>query len=245
VGRLGRVTARPTPSTPTPAEPPVRGAVEPARGGTERVSLHRAVAVIRPESIAVRPLRASLVVPLVQGLLAAGAVWLIAAFMDRLALWALGALLVFALIAGPTAVLGLVYNVAGTSFLMERRKQSARWQQGFLGLGLGTHELVPFWRIARFEVRSDAADRLSGGDVQDVVRWEVRLVKESGRALTVGTVLAARPLAAEGARRANRVAEALGAMAGTAVERATVPPEDEAGGGPADGDGRRRYRRLA
>ena len=42
-----------------------------------------------------------------------------------------------------TAVMGLAYNVMGSAFLMERKKGTCRWQQGFLGLGLGTRELVP------------------------------------------------------------------------------------------------------
>ncbi len=217
----------------------------------ERIALHRAVAVIKPDSIAVRPPRSAFMGPLFQAALAAGAVWLIVAFMNVLPLWLLGVLLVFAIIFGPTAVLGVVYNVAGTSFIVERHKQSARWQQGFLGLGIGTHELVPFWRIKRIEVVSDADDTLSGGDVQDVVRWEIRLVKDNDRVLEIASVLAARPLARRGAQRANRFAEALGAMAGAATDLAPLPEPpsepashaEQAAGAPAEAP-RRRYRRL-
>ena len=73
-----------------------------------------------------------------------------------------------AIVAGPTAMLGFVYQVAGSAFLMERPKGTCRWQQGFLGLGLGTQELVPFPRIKRIEVSGDFEDELRSGDLQDV-----------------------------------------------------------------------------
>jgi ABC-type transport system involved in cytochrome bd biosynthesis fused ATPase/permease subunit len=211
---------------------------------TERIRLHRAVAVIRPDSIAIRPARGGLVAPLVQGLLAAGAVWLIVAFINVLPIWALMGLLLFAIVFGPIAVLGFVYNLAGTSFLMERQKHSARWQQGFLGLGLGTHALVPFQRIARIEAHSDAAEELSSGDLQDVVQWQVRLVKDNGRVLTVGTVAAARPFAPEGAERANALAAALASMAGVEASLAPMPAEPSPEASPTAARPSRRYRRI-
>ena len=148
------------------------GASRGAHDDVERIALHRAVGVIkrgqhRGAAVALRSPR-----PADPGVPAGGAVRPIATFMNDLPLWLLGVLLVFVLIFGPTAVLGVVYNVLGSSFLVERHKQSARWQQGFLGLGIGTHELVPFWRIQRIEAVSDEEHALSGGDVQDVVRWE-------------------------------------------------------------------------
>lgn len=189
----------------------------------ERIALQRSYAVLSPDSVAVKPSRSGLVGPAIQAALALGAVWLIVGFINVLPLWLLVVLLVFVLVAGPTAVLGLVYNVAGTSFLMERRKQTARWQQGFLGLGLGTRELVPFARIQRIEVRGDFEDELASGDLQDVVRWDVRMVKDNDRVLEVAAVTAARPLADEALDRANRLAEALGAMARAEVRRGAIP----------------------
>src|SRR5581483_6952317 len=132
-------------------------------------------------------------------------------------------LLLFLILIGPTAVLGLVYQIAGTSFLMERAKGTARWQQGFLGLGLGTRELAPFARIDHVEVAGDFAEELPSGDLQDVVRWEVRLVKDNGRALEVGAVAAARPLAEEALARANALAAALAEMAGVEARPGTLP----------------------
>ena len=188
-----------------------------------RIALQRAVAVISPSSIAVRPSRASLVAPLVEGVLAGLAVWTLAAFMAVLPFWVLAGLLLFVLVIGPMAVLGLVYHVAGSSFLMERAKGTARWQQGFLGLGLGTRELVPFARTQRIEVVGDFEEELADGDLQDVVRWQVRLVKDNDRVLEIAAVAAARSLADEALDRANALATAVGAMAGVEVRAGTLP----------------------
>ena len=187
------------------------------------IPLQRAYAAITPDTIAVRPSRSGAVVPAVQALLTAVAVWVLVAFMNVLPLWALMALLLFAIVAGPTAMLGFVYQVAGSAFLMERPKGTCRWQQGFLGLGLGTEELVPFARIQRIEVTGDFDAELPGGDLQDVVHWEVRLIKDNDRSLLVASVVAARPLAAEALDRANDLAAALGEMASARVAPAALP----------------------
>lgn len=192
-------------------------------GRTQRIPLQRAVAVITPRSIAVRRSRTGLVAPLIEAAAALLAVWLIVALMERLPLWLLMALLLFVIIAGPAAMLGLVYQVAGSSFRMERAQSTARWQQGLLGLGLGTRELVPFGRIARIEVGGDFEAELASGDLQDVVRWEVRLVKDNGRVLEIAAVAAARPLAGEALARANALARAVAEMAGVAVREGLLP----------------------
>lgn len=189
-----------------------------------RIALTRAYAVIKPDSIVVKPSRSSLVGPAIQAMLTALAAVAIARWMNSLPLWLLGLLLVFIILAGPTAILGLVYNVLGSGFLMERKKGTCRWQQGFLGLGLGTRELVPFPRIQRIEVGSDFDDELGSGDLQDVVRWEVRLVKDNDRVLEITSITAARPLADEALERANLLASALGAMCEKPVRLGEIPP---------------------
>ena len=198
--------------------------------GPRRIPLLRAYAVITADAINIRPSRRDLVGPIVQAALALAAVWALVTFMNALPLWVLVVLLIFAILAGPTAMLGFVYQVAGSAFLMERAKGTCRWQQGFLGLGLGTRELVPFPRIQRIEVGGDYEDELPGGDLQDVVRWEVRLVKDNDRALVVGLVVAARPLAEEALDRANDLGQALAEMAGAPFVEAALPAwafEDE------------------
>ena len=192
--------------------------------GTRRtIPLHRAYAAITAETIAIRPSTRDLVGPVVQAALAILAVWVLVVFMNSLPLWVLMLLLLFAIVAGPTAMLGFVYQVAGSAFLMERPKGTCRWQQGFLGLGLGTEELVPFARIKRVEVSGDFEDELRGGDLQDVVHWEVRVVKDNDRVLAVGVAVAARPLADEALDRANDLGAALAEMSGAPFTPAELP----------------------
>jgi hypothetical protein len=202
----------------------------PDPGNVERIGLHRSYAVIKPDSITVKSSRSGLIGPAIQAVITVVAVWALITYMATWPMWLLVILLFFALISGPTAVLGLVYNLMGSSFVIERPKQTARWQQGFLGLGLGTHELVPFHRMKRIEVSGDFEDELGSGDLQDVVQWEVRLVKDNDRLLRIGLVAAARPLAEEALARANALARATAQMAGVEVREGTLPDwayEDE------------------
>ena len=192
-------------------------------GSRRTIPLHRAYAAISPDTIAIRPSRRDVVGPIVQAALAVLAVWGLVAYMNSLPLWVLMLLLLFAIVAGPTAMLGFVYQVAGSAFLMERPKGTCRWQQGFLGLGLGTQELVPFPRIKRIEVSGDFEDELRSGDLQDVVHWEVRVVKDNDRVLPVGVVVVARPLADEALDRANNLGGALAEMSGAPFTPAVLP----------------------
>ena len=186
------------------------------------IPLHRAVARITPDSIAVKQSRAGLIGPLVALTITAISVWLMTVFISAVPLALLVLLLVVTIVFGPLGIIGLVNNVAGTSFIMEREKQSARWQQGLLGLGIGTYELVPFWDIDHFEVITDYDDVLGSGIEQDVVHWEIILVKANTRELAVGSVVAARLLALEAGKRANELAVALGEVSGGSVELADL-----------------------
>lgn len=186
------------------------------------IPLHRAVARITPDSIAVKQSRAGLIGPLVALTITAISVWLMTVFISTVPLALLVLLLVVTIVFGPLGIIGLVNNVAGTSFIMEREKQSARWQQGLLGLGIGTYELVPFWDIDHFEVITDYDDVLGSGIEQDVVHWEIVLVKANTRELAVGSVVTARLLALEAGKRANELAVALGEVSGGSVELADL-----------------------
>lgn len=235
----------------THEDPSDNPTADPAAGERRRIPLHRAVAVITADSIAVRQSRAGLVGPLIELALTVAAVWSIARFMNS---WPLGVLFVLALVVtvlGPLALIGFVHNAVGSSFLMERAKQSARWQQGLLGLGIGTFELVPFGRVQHFKVVSDYDDELASGMEQDVVDWEVILVKDNDKELIVGRVVAARPLAREAGERANALAAALGEMSGAETVLAVLPSlEDDddqldADEVPYDAPAeRKRYRRI-
>jgi membrane protein YdbS with pleckstrin-like domain len=189
----------------------------------DRIYMQRTVAVVSEDSIAVRPSRVQWIAPAIQALIALAAVWLLVTFLNSMPLWLLTILLIVAILLGPAAVLGLVYNLVGSEFLIERAKQSVRWQQGFLGLGIGTAELVPFWRIGHVEVVSDFDEVLTSGEEQDFVQFDVRLVKDNGRVLDIGTIVSPRPLAAEGMERANRLVRYIGEMTGCEVRPLESP----------------------
>lgn len=214
-----------------------------SKAHAERIAVQRATAVIRPDSISVRPSRRQLLIPLTQAAIAGGAVWLMVAFMNALPLLVLVLLLMVTILLGPAAVLGFVYNVYGSEFLVERRKGTARWHQGFLGLGIGTFELVPFERIARIEVHSDLDEDLSSGQVQDLVEFNVRIVKDNDRVLDVASITCAHAFAEEGADRANRLAAALAEMTGRQLAAFVLPDavvEDRPAAAPRPRSARRR-----
>jgi hypothetical protein len=211
----------------------------------DRIPLQRSVAVVTDNSIAVRPAQAQVVGAAIELGLALVAIGAIVVLFDVLPIYVLMVLLLLALILGPVGVLGLVYGAIGTSFVMERDKQSARWQQGFLGLGIGTNEFVPFARIDHIDVATDEDETLPEGARQDLVQWDVRLIKDNGRQLTVGTVVTARPLADVGAERANRLASAVADMGGVEVRLAAVPQAEEPATAAPDRPVRRRYRRVS
>ncbi len=220
----------------------------------DRIPLQRAVAVVTADAITVRPARAQIVGAAVELLIAVAAIGLLVVLFDRLHLVLLMALLLLALILGPVGVLGLVYGAVGSSFVLERANRTARWQQGFLGMGIGTMEVVPFDRIGWVEVSGDYEQELSAGDRQDLVHWDVRLVKDNARVLTVGTVVVARPLAGLGLERANRLAAAVAAMAGVEARIGLLPEGALQAGAtepstplapPAPPLPRRRYRRVS
>jgi len=188
-----------------------------------RIPMHRSTGVIREHSIAIRPSRGQLLGPLIEIGLTLLAVMPIVLSAASLPLWLLTLLLLFALVMGPVGIIGLVFGAIGSTFLMERHKNSARWQQGFLGLGIGTVELVPFWRIARIEVVSDYDRTLSSGMRQDLVTWTVRLVKDNDRTLDIAQVLSPRPVLEDGLERANRLAAAIAAMCEHEVAPGVLP----------------------
>ena len=192
----------------------------------ERIALRRAVAAIGEDSIVVRPSRGQLLGPAVQLGLTALAVALIVLFLDSLPFAVVVVLTVIAVFLGPVAALGFVFAVVGSSMVVDRRKGTAHWQQGFLGLGIGTTTSVAFDRIDHVAVSGDHDETDAAGRGPDVVTWDVELVRDDGRRLAVGSVLAPRPLAGEGLDRANRVVEAIAAMAGAEARLAALPVEE-------------------
>jgi len=128
--------------------------------------------------------------------------------------------------------------------VIETKKQSVRFQQGVLGLGLGTVELVPFWKVERIEVSDfplgDAPSHLPR-PAFDLRAWDIVLVKTSGKRLSIAQVVSANQdeLIDEGFTRALDAAEAIGAMVEKPVVITAAVEEEraaEAAEEPAEGE---------
>jgi hypothetical protein len=190
-----------------------------------RVELHRRVAVIRPDTIEVRPSRRALVGPLAAFLAGVAAFAGIALGLHSLPVGVLVLLLLIAVTTIPLAGVGVVYSLIGADVVIDRRKQSATWQQGMIGLGIGTEELVPFAKITAILVEeAGAAPEGSGSPTEEFAQWQIVLEKTSGRRLVIGGVTAARPLATEALARAADVAGAIAALTGAPLR---LPPRAE------------------
>ena len=208
------------------------------------IPLNRRVAILRPDRIDVRPARGAILGPLTGFLIGIGCALAIWFGISVLPLWLLAVLLVVAVIAIPFAGLGTVYALVGAHVVIDRAKQSATWQQGFLGMGVGTTELVPFWKIERLiveEAGSAAGD--TGRPVEEFAQWRIVLAKKSGKRLDIGLVSVPRSLSDEGLDRARTVAAAIAALTGAPLDLpAAARPEPEHGPAPAR---RRRRGRTA
>ena len=199
-----------------------------------RIPLDRRVCIVREGRIDVRPERAALGGPLVGLAISLVLFASVGVFSGDLSALALAAMLVLGLILGPFSAMALLYSLLGVNVVIDAKKQSATFQQGVLGLGLGTVELAPFWKIERLEVQD-----LPLGEVEanrsplplDLRAWDVVLVTTGGKQLSIGQVIAATSpdLVDEGFDRAVDVAEAVGALIGkpvvitAAVEEPTLP----------------------
>ncbi len=210
------------------------------RDGRYEVLLHRSLALIGEDKVEIRSARSTVVLPALGVALGGGAGALIAIEAGDLAFPLLVGLLLFALLAFPISVMALVTAVIGADVVIDRRKGSATWQQGYLGMGVGTRELVPFAKIDHLAItiEGDAPDRWR--EEQDVLRqFALVLVKQSGKRLTLTQVPVPAGDQTDGMDRTLAVATAIGNVTGAEV---VLPegwelvelPEEEVAGGPRD-----------
>jgi hypothetical protein len=171
------------------------------------------VAFIEPGRINVRPALAAALFPLFGVVVGAAAFVSILLWLDEMPFWLTALLLAVAVISLPLAGIGFVYAVAGTDVVFEKEKQSGVWQQGFLGMGVGTTELVPFWKIHEIRIEEVTRER-QRGEAQDLAQLEIIVVKESGKRLRVGDTIVARSMVREGLADVQEVAEAIANMTG-------------------------------
>lgn len=201
----------------------------------KRIPVDRRVLIVREDRIDLRPERAAVIFPLI-GLAISIALFLVVVFFSSsLSVTVLALILLPGLLLAPFSAMGLVYSVIGASVVVEKKKQSVRFQQGVLGLGIGTMELVPFWKIECIQVEDfqlgDATPR-GPAPILDLRAWDIVLLKKSGKRLSIAQVMSANApdLIDEGFGRALDAAEAIAEMAGSTV-LITAEIEEEA---PAD-----------
>jgi hypothetical protein len=184
--------------------------------------LDRRVMTITDGRIDIHPARSIIILPLITLLLGLLAFPVIYFWGGSLSIGLRFALTVAAVIVVPLSGLGVVYSVAGAHIVIERHKQSAVLQQGYLGMGVGTQELIPFWKFDRMIVR-ELTPHDYRGHHEDFAQYEIVIKKVSTREIAVGTVTVARAEAKEGLARAREIANIIAEMADTKVQIARTP----------------------
>ena len=187
------------------------------------IYLDRRICLVTPGRIDVHPARSIIFLPILTLLLGLSVFPAIFFFGDSLSVPVRLLLTFGAIILVPVSGLGIVYSVAGAHLVIDAAKQSAVLQQGYLGMGVGTQELVPFWKIDKLVVQ-ELTPHDYRGHHEDFAQYEVYILKLSGRRVGVGMVTTARADAAEGRARALEVATLIADMAGVGVEE---PPVQE------------------
>ena len=166
-----------------------------------------------------RPAPGAFLAPLLGFLVGIGCALAIWFGLGTLPLWLLGVLLVIAIVAIPLSGLGTVYALVGAHVVVDKAKQSATWQQGFLGMGVGTTELVPFWKIDRIIVEeAGVSDSDDGRPTEEFAQWKIVLRKQSGRRLDIGVASGPQALRDEAFDRAWTVASAIAELTGAPLE---------------------------
>jgi hypothetical protein len=176
---------------------------------------------VKPERIDIHPARSIIVLPLLT--LATGiAIFPTIFFLgDSLSIGVRLLLTFAAIIIVPVSGVGLVYSIGGAHMVIDREKQTAVLQQGFLGMGVGTQELIPFFKIDKVMVR-ELTPHDYRGHHEDFAQYEVSILKLSGREVEVGTVTVARAEEKRGLARAREVAGLVAEISGTRVSVARL-----------------------
>ncbi len=188
------------------------------RDGSREVLLHRSVAIIGNGKVEIRAARSTVVLPLLGLGLAAGAGYVMATRGGALPFWALVVMLLGLLLLVPLSVMSLVNSVVGADVIVDAAKNSATWQQGYLGMGVGTKELVPFEKIDHLEVTVEGAEADRWQELSDDLRqFQLTLVKKSGRRLKLAQLPVPAYGQTDGMDRTLAVGQAIAALAGTTV----------------------------
>jgi hypothetical protein len=215
------------------------------------IYLDRRICLITPGRIDIHPARSVIFLPMITLLLGLAAFPAIFFFGDSLSIPLRLLLTLGAIVLVPVSGLGIVYSVAGAHLVIDASKQSAVLQQGYLGMGVGTQELVPFWKIDKIVVQ-ELTPHDYRGHHEDFVQYEVYILKLSGRQVNAGMITTARVDAAEARSRALEIARVIAAMTGVEVSEPAVkegpywPEQAEGATVSAKGSGKpaRTYKRI-
>ena len=187
-----------------------------------RIPLDRRVLVVQEHRIDLRPERGAVIIPAIGLIIGLSLFAAVSMFASELSVAVLMLMLIPGIIIAPLSAMGLLYSVVGAAVVVETKKNSIRFQQGVLGLGLGTFELVPFWKVEKIEVADFELGEVALSTPRPPLEfraWDIVLVKKSGKRLSIGQVVsAATPaLLDEGFDRAVDAAEAIAGMVGSEV----------------------------
>ena len=191
------------------------------RDGRQEVLLHRSMALIGPDKIEIKSARGTVLLPLAGILIAVALMAYIMTGGSDLPLWVLVGVLFLCLVLVPFSAMALIGGLVGAEVVIDAKKGSATWQQGYLGMGIGTRELVPFAKIDHIEVtiEGDQPDRWHD-ETDDLRQFAIVLVKVSGKRLPLANVPVPAYGQADGMDRALAVANAVAALTGSSV---TIP----------------------
>jgi hypothetical protein len=185
------------------------------------IYLDRRVVTVTADRIDVHPARSIVFLPLLTLLLGLAAFPVIFFWGSSMSVEVRLLITLAAIVLVPLSGIGLVYSIAGAHIVVERQKQSAVLQQGYLGMGVGTQELVPFWKIDRINLK-ELTPHDYRGHHEDFAQYEVVILKLSGKEISVGLVTVARGEAEEGLTRARDVAGLISEMAQTKVVESRI-----------------------
>ena len=180
------------------------------------IYLDRRVVKITPDRIDIHPARSIVFLPLITLLIGLAAFPIIGFWGGSLSIPIRLLLTLGAIVLVPFSGIGLVYSIAGAHLVIDRHKQSAVLQQGYLGMGVGTQELIPFWKIDKITVQ-ELTPHDYRGHHEDFVQYEIAILKLSGKVINVGIVTTARVDAKDALIRAREVASIIAEMSGTKV----------------------------
>jgi len=166
----------------------------------------------------VKSARGTVIMPIIGLILGSIAGYVIATGGPSLPLWALVALLVFCMFDFPVSIMSLVSAIAGADVVIDAKKGSVTWQQGYLGMGIGTKELVPFNRIDHLQVTVEGEEADRWHEQQDALRqFALWLVKDNGKTLKLAQVPVPAYGMADGMDRTLAVGQAVSALTGAEV----------------------------